>query len=96
MKTSYLISACAFYLILILMLIGIGFTIGRKYESAKNHHQFINILENEKIPPLPTKCEPYFPDFPNSEGVVIYPETGLMIIDFPDNVKVLVEKEGCK
>lgn len=37
---------------------------------------------------------PHLPDFPPGKGVLIYPDKGLLIIKFPDNIKIIVEKEG--
>lgn len=39
---------------------------------------------------------PCFPEFPPGKGIALYPDRGVLIIKFPDNVKIIVEQEGCK
>lgn len=71
-----------------------GILVGQIYERKKINNYLIDHLETEQLVIEDNKCQPYFPDFPNNQGMVIYPETGLMIIDFPDNMKIIIEQEG--
>lgn len=97
MKISELTIAYIFCLLLIAgWVFFIGFLTGKEYNQRQNQKQWTEFLEAEQAIIEDSKCQPYFPDFRDGQGIVIYPETGLMVIDFPDNIKILIEKEGCE